>query len=157
MNDRIIRYGLDQLNYSFLSFKSSVFIKMSPSLLQIKTDPARDLYRNTPSGAVSCSRSSGTFGLLSRAALAWELLPKSQIWTVPQYFTSPSAKFHGEAISRAQRISRAKRLYSSLVSRQLSISFTAPSQARVIVSLRSYRNPKLSASFFDRTLSLKYP
>ena len=35
-------------------------------------------------GAVSCSRSSGAFSLLSRAALAWELLPKSQIWTVPQ-------------------------------------------------------------------------
>ena len=35
-------------------------------------------------GAVSCSRSSGAYSLLSRAALAWELLPKSQIWTVPQ-------------------------------------------------------------------------
>ena len=35
-------------------------------------------------GAVSCNRSSGAYSLLSRAALAWELLPKSQIWTVPQ-------------------------------------------------------------------------
>ena len=35
-------------------------------------------------GAVGRSQSSGAFGLLSRAALAWELLPKSQIWTVPQ-------------------------------------------------------------------------
>ena len=35
-------------------------------------------------GAVSCSRSSGAYSLLSRAALAWELLPTSQMWTVPQ-------------------------------------------------------------------------
>ena len=35
-------------------------------------------------GAVGRSQSRGAFGLLSRAVLAWELLPKSQIWTVPQ-------------------------------------------------------------------------